>query len=171
MWRLYHPKSAVAGDIGLPCNERRPPACARGGEGLVKSPCVVLRVAAGGSFNPCNHQTLPQRSIWQTRRTGLPSDAQARSAAMVGAILPFVALIDKVTTLRDGCVHSQGDSHAEKRGLFYRKRSIPASIFCCLEVGHLENHVVPIGGRPLCLRECDTIVCGRHLAPPFLRVR
>ena len=38
--------------------------------------------------------------------TGLPSDAQAHSAAMVGAILPFVALIGEVTTLRDGCVHS-----------------------------------------------------------------
>ena len=50
--------------------------------------------------------------------TGLPSDAQAHSAAMVGAILPFVALIDEITTLRDGCIHSQADSRAEKRGFF-----------------------------------------------------
>jgi len=88
-------------------------------EGLVKPPCVVLRLAAGGalggSFNPCNHQTLP---LGKPDGTGLPSDAQAHSAAMVGAILPFVALIGEVTTLRDGCIHSQGDSHAEKRGMF-----------------------------------------------------
>ena len=41
---------------------------------------------------------------------------------------------------------------------FYRKRSIPASIFRCLEVGRPENRVVPIGGYPLRLRECDTII-------------
>jgi len=115
------------------------------------SPLAVLSIHA-------TTRRCPSDRFGKPDGTGLPSDAQAHSAAMVGAILPFVALIGEVTTLRDGCVHSQGDSHAEKRGLFYRKRSIPASIFCCLEVGRPENRVVPIGGYPLRLRECDTII-------------